>query len=170
MPLVWVERPTWLFPVATCRRAGVRRPHSSVRAAMRPADGLVARQNGLVARSTQKLTARFRLERFQELCSGWPARNLALTPALSRWEREKRAPFSANTKSEAARLRLSFINGHNRCSFSQREKVRMRENATSAPSSRYNIVGSALRSAALVASVLSTVVLRVHPWFTCRVG
>jgi hypothetical protein len=61
-----------------------------------------------------------------------------LTPALSLGEREKRSqrldeiglPLNANPKTEAALSATSFIKLIFGCSFSPREKVRMRGNGT----------------------------------------
>jgi hypothetical protein len=66
--LVWVERPTWPLAAETCRRFGMA--ESETHLAGRPTVGLVARQNGPVARSTRITTAWsvlavLRLERFR---------------------------------------------------------------------------------------------------------
>ena len=49
----WVERPTWPFSAATCRRASARdRPNQMVPAWRTKSGGRVARRDGPVARST----------------------------------------------------------------------------------------------------------------------
>ena len=56
-----VERPTWPFSAATCRRASAPSKNHVVFAGRMMRGGLVARRNGPVARSTTPPTASFRL-------------------------------------------------------------------------------------------------------------